>query len=95
MPAGQFTLGHWAWPVSVAAVVYLGLMLANVVAPTGLSSARAYFNYDWVTLLVMVIVAVLGVVVFFAAHRGREAGAHLVDNEAPTSQDAAQPASNT
>jgi len=80
--------------VSVAAVVYLGLVLANVVAPTGLGSARSYFNYDWVTLLVMVVVAVLGVV-FFAAHRGREVGAHLVDNEAPTSQDAAQPASNT
>jgi amino acid transporter len=83
VPAGQFTLGRWAWPVSVAALVYLGLMLANVVAPTGLGSARAYFNYDWVTLLVMVIVAVLGVIVFFAAHRGREIGEHLIDREAP------------
>ena len=69
--------------MSVAALVYLGLMLANVVAPTGLASARAYFNYDWVTLLVMVIVAVLGVIVFFAAHRGREIGQHLIDREAP------------
>jgi amino acid transporter len=83
VPAGQFKLGRWAWPVSVAAVVYLGLMLVNVVAPTGLGSARAYFNYDWVTLLVMVIVALLGVVVFFAAHRGREIGEHLIDHEAP------------
>ena len=69
--------------MSVAAVVYLGLMLVNVVAPTGLGSARAYFNYDWVTLLVMVIVALLGVIVFFAAHRGREIGEHLIDREAP------------
>ena len=44
VPAGQFTLGRWAWPVSVVAAVYLGLMLVNVVLPTGLSSARAYFN---------------------------------------------------
>jgi amino acid transporter len=89
VPAGRFQLGRWAWPVSVAAVVYLGLMLANVVAPTGLGSARAYFNYDWVTLLVMVIVALLGVIVFFAAHRGREIGEHLIDHEAPVA--AAEP----
>ena len=94
VPAGQFTLGRWAWPVSVVAVVYLGLMLANVVAPTGLGSARSYFNYDWVTLLVMVVVGVLGIVVFFAAHRGRAIGEHLIDNEVPASSDAAQPAGN-
>jgi amino acid transporter len=91
VPAGRFRLGRWAWPVSVAAVVYLGLMLANVVAPTGLGSARSYFNYDWVTLLVMVVVAALGVIVFFAAHRGREIGQHLIDNEAPVA--AAEPVS--
>jgi hypothetical protein len=64
-------------------VVYLGLMLANVVAPAGLGSARSYFNYDWVTLVVMVVVAALGVIVFLAAHRGREIGEHLIDREVP------------
>ena len=64
-------------------MVYLGLMLANVVAPTGLGSARSYFNYDWVTLVVMVVVAALGVIVFLAAHRGREIGEHLIDSEVP------------
>jgi amino acid transporter len=83
VPAGRFRLGRWAWPVSVVAAVYLGLMLANVVAPTGLSSARAYFNYDWITLVVMIVVAVVGLVVFFAAHRGREIGAHMIDAPAP------------
>jgi amino acid transporter len=83
IPAGRFRLGRWAWPVSVAAVVYLGLMLANVVVPTGLGSARSYFNYDWVTLVVMVVVAALGVIVFLAAHRGREIGEHLIDREVP------------
>jgi hypothetical protein len=34
-------------------------------------------------LLVMVIVALLGVIVFFAAHRGQEIGEHLIDREAP------------
>ena len=88
-PAGRFRLGRWAWPVSVAALVYLGLMLANVVAPTGLGSARSYFNYDWVTLMVMAVVTVLGVIVFLAAHRGREIGQHMIDNEAPVA--AAEP----
>jgi amino acid transporter len=83
VPAGQFRLGRWAWPVSVVAVVYLGLMLVNVVLPTGLSSARAYFNYDWITLLVMVIVAVAGVIVFFVANQGKDIGAHLIDTDAP------------
>ncbi|HLK72805.1 MAG TPA: amino acid permease [Streptosporangiaceae bacterium] len=83
VPAGRFKLGRWAWPVSIIALLYLGLMLVNVVLPTGLGSARSYFNYDWVTLLVMVIVAVLGVIVFFAGHRGREIGDHLIDREAP------------
>ena len=83
VPAGKFTLGRWAWPVSVVAAVYLGLMLVNVVLPTGLSSARAYFNYDWITLLVMVVVAVAGVIVFFAANQGRDIGAHMIDTDAP------------
>ena len=83
VPAGRFTLGRWAWPVSVVAAAYLGLMLVNVVLPTGLRSARGYFNYDWITLLVMAIVAVAGVIVFSAAHRGREIDAHLTDTRAP------------
>jgi amino acid transporter len=83
VPAGKFRLGRWAWPVSVVAVIYLGLMLVNVVAPTGVNSARAYFNLDWITLLVMAIVGVIGVIVFLAAHRGREVGEHIIDTEAP------------
>jgi amino acid transporter len=83
VPAGKFRLGRWAWPVSVIAVIYLGLMLVNVVLPSGLNSPRGYFNFDWITLLVMAIVAVAGVIVFLAAHRGREVGEHIIDTEAP------------
>jgi len=83
VPAGRFRLGRWAWPVSVIAALYLGLMLVNMVLPTGLSSARAYFNLDWITLLVMVIVAVAGVIVFFAVNQGREIDQHMIDTDAP------------
>ncbi len=81
VPDGQFTLGRWAWPVSVAALVYLALILADLVAPTGLNNARAYINDDWITLLVMAIVALVGVIVFLAAHRGRELGEHVIDGD--------------
>ena len=37
----------------------LGLML-NVVVPTGLTSGRGLFNYDWITLVVMVVIASSG-----------------------------------
>ena len=38
-------------------------MLVNMVAPTGLSSAaRRYFNLDWITLVVMIIVFIVGAV---------------------------------
>jgi len=82
-PAGTFTMGRWAWPVSVVAGLYLVLMLVNVVLPSGLGSGRAYFNLDWITLLVMAVVTVAGIIVYFAAHRGREIGAHIVDTDAP------------
>ena len=60
VPEGRFQLGRWGMPVTIAAIAYLGLMLVNVVAPTGLTSPRGYFNLDWITLLVMFIVAVVG-----------------------------------
>ena len=88
IPAGKFTLGRWAWPVSIVAVVYLGLMLVNVVFPSGLSSGRAYFNLDWITLLVMAIITVVGIIVFLVAHRGRAIGEHLIDMDAAPAQPA-------
>jgi hypothetical protein len=79
VPAGSFKLGRWAWPVSVVAGLYLALMLVNVVLPSGLGSGRAYFNLDWVTLLVMAVVTVAGIIVYVLAHGGREIAAHMVD----------------
>jgi len=80
IPAGQFRLGRWAWPVTVLAAVYLLVMLVNVALPTGLSSPRAYFNLDWITLLVMVIVFAVGAVLFLAARGGRSIEDHVRDD---------------
>ena len=80
IPAGKFRLGRWAWPVLIVAGIYLLVMLVNVVAPTGLSSPRGYFNLDWITLVVMVVVAIVGVIVFLLAHSGRELDSHMRDD---------------
>jgi amino acid transporter len=80
IPAGKFKLGKWAWPVLIVAGIYLLAMLVNVVAPTGLSSPRGYFNLDWITLLVMFVVAVIGVVIFLLAHSGKELDGHMRDD---------------
>jgi amino acid transporter len=80
IPEGAFRLGRWAWPVSIVATAYLGLMLVNIVAPTGLTSPRgALFNLDWVTLMVMVVIVLVGAVYFFVARPDRRLSAHLSD----------------
>ncbi len=80
VPAGKFKLGAWAWPVTILAGVYLLVMLVNVVAPTGLTSPRGYFNIDWITLIVMIVVAIVGVAFFLIAHSGRSLGEHMRDD---------------
>jgi amino acid transporter len=79
VPEGSFQLGRWAWPVSIVALLYLGLMLVNVVAPTGLTSARGFFNLDWVTLLVMAVIFLVGLVLFLIARPDRNLREHLHD----------------
>jgi amino acid transporter len=81
VPAGAFRLGQWAWPVTIIAAVYLLLMLINIVAPTGLP--RSYFNLDWITLLVIIVIAVLGAIYFLAARPDRGIGQHVVDRSEP------------
>ena len=77
---GQFTLGRWAWPVTIVAAAYLAIMLLNVVAPTGLDSPRgALFNLDWVTLTVMVVIALVGLVAYATARPSRSIGQHIHD----------------
>lgn len=67
-PAGTFRLGRWGWPVSILAAAYLALMLLNIVWPSGLSSPRgSLFNFDWITLMVIVVLLVIGAVYFVIA----------------------------
>jgi len=80
IPEGKFRFGKWAWPVLIVGALYLLLMLINVVLPTGLSSPRGYFNLDWITLLVMFVVAVVGVLLFLLAHGGKELSEHMRDD---------------
>lgn len=69
-PAGAFRLGKWGVPVTAGAAVYLFLMLLNIVWPGPLSGGRAVFNYGWVRLLVMLIVAAAGAVYELFARPG-------------------------
>jgi amino acid transporter len=84
VPEGSFRLGRWAWPVLIVAAGYLGLMLLNVVYPSGLSSPRGYFNIGWITLLVMFVIAVVGVSVFLLARPARHIAEHLHDALEPS-----------
>jgi amino acid transporter len=62
-PQGVFRLGAWAYPVTIAGIVWLGGMLFNILIPTGITSPRGVlFNYDWMTLLVMVVIVAIGAV---------------------------------
>ena len=69
--------------MSIAGAVYLALMLVNVVAPTGLTSPRAYFNLDWITLLVMFVITAVGALYFFIARPDRGVRRHLHDTAEP------------
>jgi len=82
-PEGVFQLGRWGWTVSIVAALYLGLLL-NVVVPTGLTSGRGLFNLDWITLLVMVVIAVIGALYFVFARPDRNLQEHLHDALEPT-----------
>ena len=59
-PEGSFQLGKWGWPVTLLGAGYLGAMFIDVVYPSGLSSARAFVNIDWITLFIIFIIAVVG-----------------------------------
>jgi amino acid transporter len=80
IPEDKFRLGKWAWPVLIVGALYLLLMLINVVLPTGLSSPRGYFNLDWITLLVMFVVAVVGGILLLFARGGKQLSEHMRDD---------------
>ena len=82
-PEGAFQLGKWAWPVLIIAGGYLAAMFVNVIYPSGLTSARAFLNLDWITLLVIVIIAVLGGLYLLIWRPDRNVERHLESGAAP------------
>ncbi len=71
-PTGPFQLGVWAWPVLIGAIIYGVLMLLNIVVPTGITSPKGeLFNFDWLTLLVMVLICAIGAVYYVIARPQR------------------------
>jgi amino acid transporter len=79
-PSGSFQLGKWGVPVTIGGMVYLFAMLLNIVWPSALTSGRAaYFNYGWVTLLVMIIIVAIGALYEGLARPDREVGEHRIE----------------
>jgi amino acid transporter len=79
IPEGAFRLGRWGWTVSIIAAAYLALMFVNVVIPTGITSPRAFFNIDWITLMVIVVIAIVGGAYFVVGRPDRALRRHLHD----------------
>jgi amino acid transporter len=74
-PQGVFRLGAWGYPVIIAGLVWLTLMLLNIVVPTGINSPKGVlFNYDWMTLLVIAVIVVIGAVYTVVARPARRLG---------------------
>ena len=84
VPAGAFRLGRFGWTVSIIACAYLALMFINVVIPSGLSSPRSYFNIDWITLMVMVVIGLIGGIYYAIGRPDRKLGTHVHDALEPT-----------
>ena len=79
VPAGAFRLGRFGWAVSIIACAYLALMFINVVLPSGLASPRSYFNIDWITLMVMVLIGLIGGIYYLIGRPDRKLGSHVHD----------------
>jgi amino acid transporter len=95
VPEGRFRLGKWGWPVLILAALYLGAMFLNVIYPSGLTSPRAYFNIDWITLSVIFVIAVVGAIYLFVWRPDRNVEKHLHDTLEPTGAEMAGPATPT
>ncbi|CAB4661431.1 unannotated protein [freshwater metagenome] len=74
---GHFTLGGKGMIINIIALAYLVIMFINLVIPTGLASPRgALFNLDWVTLVVIAVIGLVGVVVYAIAQPGKHESAN-------------------
>jgi amino acid transporter len=78
-PSGVYTLGKYGYGVTLGGLIYLGLMLINVCWPSSLSSGRAWFNYGWVTLMVMAVIAIIGALYEVIARPDRKVAQHRIE----------------
>lgn len=70
-PDGDFTLGGWALPVYIGASAYGVAMFLNIIIPTGVDSPKGLlFNYDWMTLVVIAVILLVGAVYYLIARPG-------------------------
>ena len=58
-------------------------MFINVIYPSGLTSAREIFNFDWITLCIMFIIAVVGALYLFIWRPDRNVQRHLESGGTP------------
>ncbi len=72
-PEGSFQLGRWAYPVIFLALAYQVVMLINILLPSGDSSPRALlFNFNWLTLVVVMVIVIIGAVYYLVARPDRK-----------------------
>lgn len=72
-PEGSFQLGRWAYPVIFLALAYQVVMLINILLPPGDSSPRALlFNFNWLTLVVVMVIVIIGAVYYLVARPDRK-----------------------
>ena len=84
-PDGDFTLGSWAIPVYVLALVYGVGMLLNILVPTGINSPKGLlFNYDWMTLVVVIVIMLIGAIYFLATKPALRIAQSAQDRSAAT-----------
>jgi amino acid transporter len=74
-PQGSFRLGAWAWPVMIGALIYQIALLIDILLPTGINSPKAVlFNFDWMTLVVMLVIVIIGGIYYLAGRPQRRVG---------------------
>jgi amino acid transporter len=91
-PDGAFRLGAYAWPVSIGALVWgIGILL-YILIPTGLDSPKgALFNYDWMTLTVMLLIALIGAIYYLTSKPQDRVETHIVKGPEPAAAGVAVP----
>ena len=79
-PSGSFKLGKWGVPVTATAAAYLLLMMLNIVWPSSLESGRgAWFNFGWITLLVMAVIVIVGAIYEGIARPDKKVAQHRIE----------------